>query len=71
MRSASAHASDRPVTARPASSALATDDDPSRSPTRTSMPDSLRLRAWAWPCDPYPRMATLRSAIRERSASDS
>jgi hypothetical protein len=23
-----------------------------RRPTRTSTPESLRLRAWAWPCEP-------------------
>ena len=40
------------VTVSPADSAFAHDDDPSRSPTRTSTPDSLRFRAWAWPCDP-------------------
>ena len=33
-------------------SALAFDDEPSRSPTRTSTPESFRFRAWAWPCDP-------------------
>ena len=35
-----------------ASLALAADDDPSRRPTRTSMPESDRFRAWAWPCEP-------------------
>jgi len=39
-------------TRRPASSALARDDDPSRRPTRTSTPDSDRFSAWACPWDP-------------------
>ena len=52
IRSASAVASAIDRTASPAASALATDDEPSRRPTRTSMPESLRLRAWAWPCEP-------------------
>jgi hypothetical protein len=51
-RSASAVASATDRTRRPADSALATEDEPSRRPTRTSMPESLRLRAWAWPCEP-------------------
>ena len=46
-RSASVAARSIDVTRRPAPSAFAFDDDPSRSPTRTSMPDSLRLSAWA------------------------
>ena len=40
------------VTLSPAASALAHEPDPSRRPTRTSTPESMRLRAWAWPCDP-------------------
>ena len=52
VTSASATASAMDRTSRPASDALATDDDPSRRPTRTSMPDSLRLRACEWPCEP-------------------
>jgi hypothetical protein len=28
------------------------DDEPSRRPTRTSTPESLRFSAWAWPCEP-------------------
>ena len=51
-RSASAVASATESTRSPAASALATDEEPSRSPTRTSTPDSFRLRAWAWPCEP-------------------
>ena len=52
IRSASAVASATDSTRSPAASALATDDDSGRSPTRTSMPDSLRFRACAWPCEP-------------------
>ena len=52
IRSASAAASAIERTGSPAASALATDDEPSRRPTRTSMPESFRLRAWAWPCEP-------------------
>ena len=52
IRSASAVASATDSTRRPAASALATDDEPSRRPTRTSTPDSFRLSAWAWPCEP-------------------
>ena len=33
-------------------SALANECDPSRRPTRTSTPESFRLSAWAWPCEP-------------------
>ncbi len=52
ITSASAAASDRPATFNPASVAFLVDDDPSRRPTRTSMPESRRFRAWAWPCEP-------------------
>ena len=37
------------VTFRPSFSALALDALPSARPTRTSTPESRRLRAWAWP----------------------
>ncbi len=40
------------ITVRPASSALAFDEEPSRRPTMTSTPDSFRFSAWAWPCEP-------------------
>ncbi len=52
MRSASAAASAIDSTRRPAASALAFDDEPSRRPTRTSTPESFRFSAWAWPCEP-------------------
>ena len=69
ITSASDAASAMDLTVRPAASALAFDDDPSRSPTRTSIPESLRLRAWAWPWDPYPITATRRLARSAGSAS--
>src|SRR5437763_1322540 len=34
------------------------EDDPGRSPTITSTPESARLSACAWPWLPYPRVAT-------------
>ncbi len=68
-RSASEAAWATSVTRRPAASALARDDEPSRSPTRTSTPASARLSAWAWPCDPYPMIATLRARMSPGSAS--
>ena len=49
IRSASAEASATDSTGSPACSAFATDDEPSRRPTRTSTPDSCRFSAWAWP----------------------
>ena len=52
MTSASADASATESTRSPASSAFCLDDEPSRSPTRTSTPLSDRLRAWAWPWEP-------------------
>ena len=52
IRSASALASATDSTGSPAVSAFATDDELSRSPTRTSTPESRRLSAWAWPCQP-------------------
>ena len=52
ITSASLHASAVVSTRRPASSAFAHDDEPSRSPTRTSTPESFRFSAWAWPCEP-------------------
>ena len=52
ITSAHAVASAIDMTSRPASSALALDDDPSRRPMRTSTPDSLRFSAWACPCEP-------------------
>jgi len=54
---------------KPASSALAHEDEPGRKPTRTSTPESLRFSAWAWPWDPYPMTATLRPASSAGSAS--
>ena len=71
ITSAQAVASAIDITVRPSASALAFDDDPSRRPTTTSTPDSFRFSAWAWPCEPYPITATLRSAMKERSASAS
>ena len=47
MRSASVAAWSIDTTRSPAASALAFDDEPSRSPTRTSMPESFRFSAWA------------------------
>ena len=47
--SASATASPVGRTDRPASSALDQDPEPSRSPTRTSWPESFRFCACAWP----------------------
>ena len=57
------------VTRRPASVAFAREELPSRSPTRTSTPDSFRLSACACPWEPYPRIATFRPAMIEESAS--
>ena len=39
-------------TSSPASSALARLAESERRPTTTSWPDSFRLSAWAWPCEP-------------------
>ncbi len=47
MTSPSLAASPTEVTRSPAAVALAADDEPSRSATRTSTPESRRLRAWA------------------------
>jgi hypothetical protein len=69
MTSASAEASATDSTRSPASSALAVDDEVSRSPTRTSTPLSARLSAWACPWDPYPTTATFRFLMRPGSAS--
>jgi hypothetical protein len=52
ITSAHAAASAIALTSSPAFSALVFDDEPSRSPTHTSTPESFRLRAWAWPCEP-------------------
>ena len=60
-----------PVTSSPAARAFSTDAEPSRRPTTTSAPESLRLSEWAWPCEPYPRIATVLPSRRERSASSS
>ena len=35
-----------------AASAFALEAEPSRSPTITSMPESFRFSAWAWPWEP-------------------
>jgi hypothetical protein len=40
------------VTSSPAASARLRERDPSGRPTRTAQPESRRLRAWAWPCEP-------------------
>ena len=40
-----------------------------RMHTTTRTPESDRLRAWPWPCDPYPMIATVRPWISEGSAS--
>ena len=39
-------------TTRPALRARSTLGESARRPTRTSTPESLRLSAWAWPCEP-------------------
>ena len=52
MTSASAAASAMGSTRSPAASALATEDEPSRRPTRTSIPESFRFSAWPWPWEP-------------------
>ena len=39
-------------TRRPSDLAFSTDSEPSRRPTTTFTPESLRLRAWAWPWEP-------------------
>ena len=52
ITSASSQAPSMDVTFSPAAAALACDDEPSRRPMRTSMPDAWRFSAWAWPCDP-------------------
>jgi len=40
------------ATLRPAFFALSQDGPPLRTPTVTFMPDSCRLSACAWPCEP-------------------
>ena len=52
MRSASAAASATDSDPQAGLLGLLARAEPSRSPTRTSTPDSARLRAWAWPWDP-------------------
>ena len=52
MTSAHAHASAGVAMVSPSASARLRDLDPSGSPTCTSQPESRRLSAWAWPCDP-------------------
>jgi hypothetical protein len=39
-------------TRTPSSRALSAEEEPSRSPTTTSTPESFRLSAWAWPWEP-------------------
>jgi hypothetical protein len=51
-RSASATASPMGLTVRPAWAALTAEAEPGRRPTVTLTPESLRLLAWAWPCEP-------------------
>jgi hypothetical protein len=58
-------------TSRPSARAFSAELDPSRRPTTTFAPESLRFSAWAWPCDPYPSTATVRPSSFERSASRS
>ena len=69
ITSASEEASAGLMTRRPAASALAHEDEPGRSPTLTSTPESRRLRAWAWPWEPYPMTATFRAVMTDGSAS--
>jgi hypothetical protein len=52
ITSAQAQASAGGDTVSPAAAARAADFDPSLSPTRTSQPESRRLSACAWPCEP-------------------
>src|SRR3954471_13745610 len=64
-------ASATPTTSSPASRAAATLGELSRRPTTTSTPESLRFRAWAWPWEPKPMIATVLPSRRVRSASSS
>ena len=52
MTSASATASATDFGAQPSSSARFQPSEFGRMPTVTSKPESLRLRACAWPCEP-------------------
>ena len=52
MTSAQALASSGVVTGSPAASARLREREPAGSPTRTSQPESRRLSACAWPCEP-------------------
>ena len=58
-------------TLSPASSAFGALDEPSRRPTTTSTPESFRFSACAWPCEPYPRIATVLPSSNPRSAPSS
>ena len=49
MTSASSAAVSMSTTLRPASAAFLAEAEPSRRPTRTSQPESMRFSAWAWP----------------------
>ena len=60
-----------PVTVRPAALALAALLLSGRKPTCTCTPLSLRLSAWAWPCEPKPMIATVLPSSLPRSASSS
>jgi hypothetical protein len=57
------------VTRTPSFSARAQLLEPLYSPTTTSWPESLRLRAWAWPWLPYPMISIFLDLSRPRSAS--
>ena len=50
--SALATASGTSLTVKPAASAFATDDELALKPTTTLTPDSFKLFACAWPCEP-------------------
>ena len=52
ITSAQALACSGVVTSSPAASARLRDREPSGRPTRTSQPESRRLSACAWPCEP-------------------
>ena len=71
IRSASSAASAGVTTRRPSASAFSRLADPSRSPTRTSTPESRRESACACPWLPYPMIATCRPWITLRSAASS
>ena len=69
MTSASITACAVSTTRKPASSAVARLDEPGRSPTRTSNPESWRFCACAWPWLPKPSTAILSPVSAEASVS--